>query len=729
MLYFKNRRITLAQLFGISLIVLIAVLGLLFTVLFKTSQSSVMQASQNLRDAASRELAGRVTAYLNQANQVQESFQTEINHDVFNPKDPVAEESSLFALVLRNSNISEVSFTYGEKIGYDAEGNILLAPSGRGEMSLFRTSNASSAPIDTRSIVQKNGQWVSLLRARSEANRLFGTPFAPEQAGPIRDPTTDLTFVTPANEQYAGRDIWSDLHWSRIDADRNLPESERRVEVSLQRTVADAKGNFLGVLRVGLFEQQINKIGQIKLIPNDPNDPHIIFIADSSGELITRLNAADTLKLMGGNLRYSSESAPPQVRLALRDPALRRITQAEPLQAGQFDYQGETYLVTYREIEGSQDWLLGIVVPQSYYVGPLEAIRDRLLLITSILILCLCVGGFFVQRALKLEQAKILRETVKMHNFEFNPSHPRSVFQDIYEILSSLELAKTAMRAMSKYVPIDLVKQLYQSQKEPVLGGEIKEVSMLFTDIRGFTSIAEKLPVNELATALGEYLQVMTHIIQNNRQGVIDKYIGDAIMALWNATTPLPNYAQLACEAALDCVVALDELFKSSKWRDLPRFETRFGLHQDRVMVGHFGAPDRLNYTAIGNGVNIAARLESLNKQYGTSILVSADIFEAARELFTFRLLDLVAVKGKTEGIKVYELIGRKGDKPAMTEIISKYEQAYEAYRGRHFQEAMNLLGDQLHDGPSKTLHARCLLLMQEPPPASWDGVYISTTK
>ena len=139
---------------------------------------------------------------------------------------------------------------------------------------------------------------------------------------------------------------------------------------------------------------------------------------------------------------------------------------------------------------------------------------------------------------------------------------------------------------------------------------------------------------------------------------------------------PVPNHAEVACQAVLECAVALQELFESQEWRDLPRFETRFGLHKDRVMVGHFGAPDRLNYTALGNGVNVASRLEGLNKQYGTSILVSESIYQAAKEGFVFRLLDFIAVKGKTEGLNVYELIGKKGAKPKMDPIISRYEQA-----------------------------------------------------
>jgi adenylate cyclase len=724
MLGSKKFRITLAHLFSFSLLGLIALLALLFYLLLHALQASIIQSSYRLRATASREFAEKVTTYLNQLQQVEDGFQAEISHEVFHPKDPISLETVLFTSILTNRNLSEVSFTYGEKIGYDAEGNILLAPAGRGEMSLFRTSQQDSSPIDTLYIYQKGGQWTSELRARLTQNDLFGTPFTPGPAEKVEDPTTHVTFSTPANKQFVGKSLWSDLHWSQIDKD--VPESQRRVEVSVQRAVSDSQGNFLGVLRVGLFYNQIDLITHFKLIPGDSQDPHLIFITDSSGELITRLDTKDTLKSIGDDLRFSSANAPGQVQLALKDPALSLVTQAEPLQSSQFDYQGNTYLLTYREIEGSQGWILGIVVPQSYYVGPLQETRNRLLLVTGIIICCIGIGGLFVQRSLKREQQKIIDETVKMHNFDFKPSHPHSIFEDVYAILSSLELAKTAMRAMSKYVPIELVKQLFQSQKDPVLGGEIQEICILFTDIQNFTSIAEKLPVNELAAALGSYLKVMTQVIQNQRQGIIDKYIGDGIMALWNTPSPLPNHVQIACQATLDCAEALQELFASPGWQGRPRFETRFGLHKDRVMVGHFGAPDRLNFTALGNGVNIASRLESLNKYYGTSILVSENIYKIAQDNFVFRLLDLITLKGETEGIRVYELIGKKGEK---SKIITQYEQAFQAYCNRHFTDAMDLLKDQLHDGPSQTLYKRCDYFLQNPPPASWDGTYIFTVK
>ena len=177
----KNIRITLAQLLSISSALLIALLSLLFYVLLRTSQDSIVQASDNLRSDASRAIAEKVTSYFNQAQQIENSFQSEIKHQVFNPKDPIAVETTLFALLLTNDNLSEISFIYGEKIGNDPEGNILLALTDRGEISLFRRSSEKASPIDTLYTHQEKGQWVIESRVRSAQNDLFGAPFVKEE--------------------------------------------------------------------------------------------------------------------------------------------------------------------------------------------------------------------------------------------------------------------------------------------------------------------------------------------------------------------------------------------------------------------------------------------------------------------------------------------------------------------------------------------------------------------
>src|SRR5262249_17356976 len=200
----------------------------------------------------------------------------------------------------------------------------------------------------------------------------------------------------------------------------------------------------------------------------------------------------------------------------------------------------------------------------------------------------------------------------------------------------SLERAKTALRAMGKYVPVELVRQLFAHNEEPAPGGALRDVTLLFTDIEGFTSITETLAPQRLAEALGHYLEAMTRAV-HGEGGTVDKFIGDAVMALWNAPVECADHPVRACRAALACVRPTGELYASPAGQGLAPWRTRLGLHRGEVTLGHFGAPDRLSYTALGDGVNLAARLEGLNKQYGTTILVTAAVQEAARGQFTFR--------------------------------------------------------------------------------------------
>jgi adenylate cyclase len=169
-------------------------------------------------------------------------------------------------------------------------------------------------------------------------------------------------------------------------------------------------------------------------------------------------------------------------------------------------------------------------------------------------------------------------------------------------------------------------------------------------------------------------------------------------------------------------------LFASPEWEGRPPLHTRFGIHRDRVMVGHFGAPDRMSFTALGDGVNLASRLEGLNKQYGTTVLVSEAVQEDAKEDFAFRLVDVVAVKGRTRGVRVYELLGRL-DAAADRGRERAYERALERYWARDFSGALAILEPQLADPPSHVLAERARALAANPPPAEWDGVYVARAK
>jgi adenylate cyclase len=216
---------------------------------------------------------------------------------------------------------------------------------------------------------------------------------------------------------------------------------------------------------------------------------------------------------------------------------------------------------------------------------------------------------------------------------------------------------------------------------------------------------------------------------------MVDKYIGDALMVLWNVPTPVAAHPAAACRAALACAEATRALGDSAWWRGagLPRWRTRFGLHADSVLVGNFGAPDRLSYTAMGDGVNLAARLEGLNKVYGTTILASEAIRDAVGDAFVFREIDRVAVKGKSRAIAIFELIGAAGDAPASEEaaLVQTYEAALRAARHRQFQAALTLLaaGVCAGDGPSQLLASRCRVWIAAPPADDWDGTWVADHK
>ena len=719
---------TLGQVVGLSLLGLAAVLALLFYLVFQLSRETLSESSERIRDGASREIGERVTRFLATAPDAVKQFQQEVDQGLVDARDPQAIEPALLALLLSAGDITEITLTYGKKIGFAEDGALQLAATPRGQVSVVRgLSDKEEARFWSRHIHQENGVFVSDRRECEAASRFSTLPVRRESGAVISDPTSHATFTTPAQENFSGRLLWSDLHWSQLDAD--LPEAQRRVEVSVQQVVTDGAGGFLGVLRVGLLAQQLDRAVQLKMAAAGQVDPHRIFICDLAGHLITRLSPSDRLEDLDGDLRIAPASLPPEIAGALADSSLRAVDEKRPSSSGHFHFGGQEFLTTFRALPGTQEWIVGIVVPRSYYLGRLSTIRDRLLAVSLGIMALLVAGGTFVLRRVRRGLAQIVGESLTMNAFEFSPAPTVSPFRDVSDVLESLEKTKTAMRAMSKYVPVDLVRRLYRSKTEPVLGSELIEVSIMFTDIKDFTTVAEQIAPNELAVALGRYLDVMVNIIQQETGGTIDKFIGDAIMTFWNAPERVAEHARMACLAALRCREAGHALSQSSDWQGLPPFETRFGLHQGRALVGHFGAHDRMNYTTMGDAVNLASRLEGLNKHYGTSIIASERIVENARAYFDFRLLDLVAVKGKSAAIRIYELLGPTGAGRAMAETVRAYEAAFEAYVARNFGEAIDILTQNGNDPPSAILLNRCRAFQETPPSVDWQGVHISTSK
>lgn len=283
---------------------------------------------------------------------------------------------------------------------------------------------------------------------------------------------------------------------------------------------------------------------------------------------------------------------------------------------------------------------------------------------------------------------------------------------------------KFVTNVFGKYVSKEVASEILKMDADTLhLKGEKRRITVLFSDIRGFTSISEKLTPEQLVEMLNKYLSAMTDVIMQQR-GVVDKYIGDAIMAFWGAPLSEANHARLACEAALGMKKKLNEI-------NIPNLSIGVGINTGEAIVGNMGSVQRLNYTAIGDVVNASSRMEGLNKEYGTMIIVGESTKENAGDDFIFRELDLIKVKGKDKPIRIFELVGRKGEADSKTaDAIKHFSAGLELYRKAKWDAAIDEFSAAAKSGDktSDIFVERCKALKKHPPEA-WDGVYTAKTK
>jgi len=283
--------------------------------------------------------------------------------------------------------------------------------------------------------------------------------------------------------------------------------------------------------------------------------------------------------------------------------------------------------------------------------------------------------------------------------------------------------------AFSRYVSPAVVDMLLARPELLEPGGEEVEATVLFSDLAGFTSFSESMAPGELMARLSGYFAPMTAIIKEN-SGTLDKFIGDAIMAFWGAPHPDESHASHACRAALSMVKTLDDLRGSWKAQGLPGLFARIGIHSGKVIAGNVGSREQVNYTCLGDTVNLASRLESVNKHYGTGILVSGETRKLLGAEFVLRRVDSIRVKGRNAPVEVFELLSMGEPFPAW---ITTYESGLYAYATQNFDQAQALFAQVLEqrpeDGPSKVMYERCQNFILIPPEPGWDSVHVMESK
>ena len=500
--------------------------------------------------------------------------------------------------------------------------------------------------------------------------------------------------------------------------------------VTCAQPLFDENSNFYGAVGVDFRLNEINSfLKSLKI-----GESGTAFLCDSHGNIF-----AHPVKLAPKKVKFSSSNSVRKPR-----PPSEQIlkTGAEHdaidifFNSGKYKFnflhKSEKYIATFRSLSdkfGSQ-WTLGIIVPEDDFIGPIARIHETTLLFSFWLLI---IAGFLtatLAKELTEPIQKAITEAGRIQQLDFEGEVDlQSPITEIQNMGDTMNSMKKALSAFKKYVPSEVVQELVRDKNEARLEAKMSKITILFTDISNFSSISEEADPQELVAQLSEYFDTIAKIIHKHG-GTIDKYIGDSVMAFWGAPHENPKQAEQACVAAMEIIKSINTL--NNQWESEHRnaFHTRIGINTGLSLVGNFGSSERFNYTAIGDSVNLANRLEGLNKIYGSEIIVSEATKKEVSESLIFRVLDIVAVKGRQQSVTVYQLTGNINDPQSrkLVKLSELSERALVYYLSQQWEEAIQAFEEILKlypdDLTASMFSERCIKLKEHPPVNNWDGVF-----
>lgn len=375
-------------------------------------------------------------------------------------------------------------------------------------------------------------------------------------------------------------------------------------------------------------------------------------------------------------------------------------------------------------------WSLVTVVPESEFLGPVQmTIRNLLIGLAVLIVGAGLLSAWLAQRLIAAPLIKVVNEIRHVERFDLDKvqRHP-SRLAEIENLSGAIGDMAQGLAAFRKYIPADLVKRLISDGNGARLGGAIRPMSVMFIDLAGFTGMSERLG-DRIIPLLSRYFDNVSAEIQK-QNGTIDKFIGDAVMAFWGAPSPNPDHAVDCCRAALGCRRAMDAAGLIDDRGEPVRI--RIGINSGDMLVGNIGSEVRLNYTVIGDAVNIASRLEGTNKAYGSTIIIGPETRRLAGDRIVVRELDRLAVYGRAGGLQIYELLGMADELDGKPDWAVCYEAGLAAFRAREFKAAIAAFETVLQthdDAASSTMIERCRQQLDNPAGEDWDGTTIARTK
>ena len=419
-----------------------------------------------------------------------------------------------------------------------------------------------------------------------------------------------------------------------------------------------------------------------------------------------------------------------------KDPALRAVAGLDLAAVTervvfQTNVDDETYAVAVHPPPAASadtlPWWTAVIIPQQ---ALLRDVREQALWGVLVAFAFLALAGLTsiaLSRRITHSFYGFYAEMERVGRLELKPwKREPTRIAEIERLGEQLESLKAGLESFSRYVPIDLVRTLLADGQQAEVGGETREVSVFFSDIANFTTTVERTPPAAFLPALSAYLNEATTAISDAKGNVVS-FMGDGLMAVFGAPVARDCHAADACRAALEARDRSRAMVLRAEQENAPVFPTRYGINTGPALVGNIGATERFDYSAIGDTTNTAARLEGLNKQYGTEILVGPNTRGQASDDFVFRRIDRVRMKGKRVPLVVYELFGARATvSDEELGAIATYEAALESYWARDFEAARSQFeacAEALDgDAPSATMVAMCARFLAEPPPEDWDG-------
>lgn len=508
----------------------------------------------------------------------------------------------------------------------------------------------------------------------------------------------------------AGEPVWSDIYQF------NSGESG----ITLSRPVISSRTQKVsGVLTADFSLQAIDRF--LEQVGNDRQ--RVLILATPDGGI------------MGSVTNLGGESAMEIRNLLVHLPEkLSNLVAGRPLD---FSYrqEGEKMLAMAErdEVMSGLEVIAIIAATERQFLGSVLHNARVTVIVGFVSLLLATVIAFILAARMARPLSSISEELARVAEFDLSQSYASPTFvREISVVDESVQRMKAGLRSFGKYVPTTLVRRLIMQGREAQLGGEEKVLSILFSDLTGFTRMSENLTPAETVEVMREYFELAIEEVETH-EGTVDKFLGDGILAFFNAPQEVEEHARQACETALRIRdrLATGAMARESEGR--PRLRIRIGIATGPVLVGNIGTNDRFAYTVLGDTANLAARLETLNKQYGTAITAAESTVVETGASFEWRCLDRVAVFGRTSGTTVYELLGEKGQINAkQCQARDQYEEALEAYFAGDFSQAAAGFRAALELQPGDEAGAQLLARaerLQTQPPAGWNGVFVSAEK